>query len=204
MSHFHPCDFRCHRFFDRGWGEAAFEYRWDSTSGVKAEDGLGNPDLEHCFLYELTTYDENEGDSHEGFLYPPDPPFADWKFRNPTDGRTASVGQEYFPATQGWAWDRHKLGGSLVIPKEPKEYRIVALQRYCFHCDLCGTDALIRGNDAEPHPIIRTFAPRSERADLSLPTWRYSLHKHDHSVWMEVNRQGYLADSAGIGFGPVY
>lgn len=203
MSHFHPCNFRYHRFVDRGWGEAAFEYRWDSTSGVKAEDGIGNPDLEHCFLYEMTSYQENEGVYREGFLHPPAPPFVDWKFRVPTDGRTGPVGQECFCATQGWAWDRHKLAGRLIIPERQKAYTIAAIQQYCFHCDLCGMDAVISGSDAGPHRILRTFAPLGENADPLLQTWRYSLHKHCHSVWMNVNRQGYVADSADIGFGPI-
>lgn len=203
MSHFHPCNFRCHRFYDQGWGEAAFEYRWDSTSGVKAEDGVGNPDLHHCFLYELTTYEENEGFYHGGFLHPPSPPFINWQFRDPTDGRSGPVGQECFVATQGWAWDRHKLGGRLLIPQERNSYSIAATQQYRFHCALCGIDTVLSGSDAGPHRIVRTFAFHSEGEDEALQTWRYSLHKHRHTVWMDVNPQGYVADSAGIGFGPM-
>ena len=46
------------RTLDKGWGEMAFEYRWDSSSGRKAQDG-GNPDLSPCSLYEITTYADN-------------------------------------------------------------------------------------------------------------------------------------------------
>jgi hypothetical protein len=202
MSCIHPCNFRLHRFRDRGWGEAAFEYRWDSTSGIKADDGTGCPDLEHCVLYELTTYGDNEGNYRDGIFRPPDPPFADWKFRDPTDGRTAPVGHECFPATQGWAWDRHKLGGRLMIPPEFKAYSITAIQRYCFHCDLCGMEATPSGKNAGPHRITRTFAVQRECIIPVFPTWRYFLRKHGHEVWMDINHQGYVADSAGIGFGP--
>ncbi len=203
-AHPHPCRFRRVRHVDRGWGEIAFEYRWDSTSGSKDAITLENPDLGHCFLYEWTCYDVTGGTEAEGFFFPPDPPFAQWKFRNPTDGRTGPVGGEHFPATQGWAWDRHKLPGRLLLPKETADsYTIRSIQAYRFHCELCGEDAIVPGADAGPHPIVRAFAPQAEAPFASGPrVWRYSLIKHDICAWMDWDLAGYVADSAGLGFGP--
>lgn len=100
-AHLHPCNFHLHRYLDRGWGEIAFEYRWDSTSGEKEPASGQTPDLAHCHLYELTHYSGSGGRSVEGWFYPPDPPFVGWKFRDPTDGRNGPVGLECFPASQG-------------------------------------------------------------------------------------------------------
>jgi hypothetical protein len=200
-SHPHPCNFRLARRFDRGWGEIAFEYRWDSTSGYKDADGLANPDLAHCFLYELTRYEVREGTEREGFFFPPDPPFVRWKFRNPTDGRTEPVGLERFAATQGWAWDRHKLPGRLILPAHSAAvYRILSRQEYRFHCELCGEDAVVPGSDAGPHAIVRTFDLSGTAESGSI--WRYEIVKHGICAWMEWAAEGYVADSASLGFGP--
>jgi hypothetical protein len=196
FSHPHPCGFRLARHFDRGWGEAAFEYRWDSTSGVKVD--LANPDLDDCRIYELIRYESGTGVDEEGWYLPPDPPFNGWRFRNPTDGRTAPVGLECFPATQGWAWDRHKLLGRLTIPPVRREYVIRAVQEYRFTCAICGEDAIVPDPDSGPHEILRTFTPSTDS------TWRYALRKHGTEVWMDIAEPGaaYLDDSAAIGFGP--
>ena len=175
----------------------AFEYRWDSTSGIKNADGIGVPDLEHCALYEMTTYAANVGTWRDGFYFPPDPPFPNWKFRDPTDGRDGPVGLECFPASQGWAWDRHKINGAFVLPTEPQGYAIVAEQRYCFQCEICGADALVDGPNAGPHLLRRSFAPAAQNG-----VWRYVFQKHDAEAWMEIDAAGYVADSARIGFGP--
>jgi hypothetical protein len=202
-SHSHPCNFRLHRHQDRGWGEIAFEYRWDSTSALKAEDALGNPDLSHCFLYELTHYEIESGTLSEGYFIPSCPPFDNWRFRHPTDGRTGPVGCECFAATQGWAWDRHKLGGRLIVPEPTSVYTITAVQEYRFTCELCGVDQIVPGSASGPHLLLRRFAPQTEDQSRStLPVWRYSVSKHDLSSWMDVDRNGYVADSAGTGFGP--
>lgn len=203
LSHPHPCNFRLHRHQDRGWGELAFEYRWDSTSGCKAEDGLGNPDLEHCYLYEMTCYEGNMGRFEDGFYRPCEPPFLAWRFREPTDGRTGPVGYERFVATQGWAWDRHKLGGRLIVPDEAGIFTITAIQQYRFHCERCGADLPVPGSHAGPHALVRRFSLREGvRMEGNLPVWRYELSKHGLSAWMDINMQGYVADSAAIGFGP--
>jgi hypothetical protein len=205
LDHAHPCNFRLGRHQDRGWGELAVEYRWDSTSGLKAEDSMGNPDLSHCFLYELTHYEINNGTLTEGCFLPCCPPFENWRFRHPTDGRTGPVGYECFAATQGWAWDRHKLGGRLLLPDTPSVTTITATQEYRFTCKRCGLDQRVPGPDAGPHHLLRKFAPREERERSSVitsPVWRYSLSKHSLTAWMEIDTNGYVADSAGIGFGP--
>jgi hypothetical protein len=197
LDHSHPCNFHLARHFDRGWGEIAFEYRWESSGGPAQEDG--SLDLAHCLLYEVTTYAGNPGSYADGWYYPPDPPFIGWAFRDPTDGRTGPVGMECFPAAQGWAWDRHKIGGRLRPPADQREYVISALQEYHFHCELCGVDAPVPGPDPGPHEVVRGFRPVSGAAGV----WRYSIAKHGHSAWMAVNEDGrYLNDSAGIGFGP--
>lgn len=197
MDHAHPCGFRLHRRFDRGWGEMAFEYRWDSTSGLKAADGVGNPDLDHCSLYERTTYAGNAGAYADGWYLPPEPPFVGWRFRDPTDGRTGPVGLECFPASQGWAWDRHKVGGRLVVPTDPALLNhIFARQEYRFVCDLCGLDAPVPGPDAGPHPVLRAFGHHHGGV------WRYAFVKHGATAWMDVDARGYVDDSAHIGFGP--
>ena len=193
--HPHPCRFRLHRQRDRGWGEMAFEYRWDSTSGSKADDGLGNFDLAHCALYEFTTYAGNRGTWREGFFLPPDPPFPGWRFRDPTDGRSGPVGAECFLASQGWAWDRHKLGGKFAFPNEPAAFTIQAVQTYRFHCAVCGADEILLG----PHTLTRTFAPQRQE---NTTVWRYAFEKHGLIGWMDWSAAGYVADSAGIGFGP--
>ena len=221
-DHPHPCNFRLHRKFDRGWGELAFEYRWDSTSGVKTEDGIGNPDIAHCLLFELTSYAGNVG-TWEGGSYAPNHPFLDWRFRDPTDGRNAEVGMESFPADQGWAWDRHKLGGRLLTD-EPRAvpHPIIAIQTYYFHCELCGVTSVAPGNHSGPHPILRVYGPCTSPAQLipatksqsqspglsplhsrlSAHAWRYLCQKHGYSAWMDIDSGGFLQDSAGLDFGP--
>jgi hypothetical protein len=205
LNHPHPCNFRLCRHQDRGWGELALEYRWDSTSGLKAEDSVGNPDLSHCFLYEMTHYEANNGTMTEGFFLPSCPPFQNWKFRHPTDGRTGPVGYECFDATQGWAWDRHKLGGRLLLPTTPDLYTITATQEYRFTCRLCGLDRRVPGSASGPHLLLRKFAPREDvaRSSIAPPSvWRYSLSKHNLTAWIDIDANGYIADSASIGFGP--
>lgn len=218
--HPHPCNFRLHRSFDRGWGEMAFEYRWDSTSGLKSEDGIGSPDLSRCFLYEMTTYSDNSGSWEEG-CFIPELPFEGWRFRDPTDGRTGSVGMETFPADQGWAWDRHKLGGKfLTTERRATSHAIIALQSYRYYCEICGLHEKVSGTHAGPHAIARIFAPCAssarlipsfQRADsevaakpsqLSTLAWRYLCRKHNQSAWMEFDEGGFLQDSAGLDFGP--
>jgi hypothetical protein len=185
-DHPHPSDFHLSRWLDRGWGELACEYRWRADSGDVSE-------LDHCRIYELIRY-EQPVDESGGFLAP-NPPFIDWWFRNPTDGRTAPVGLECFPASQGWAWDRHKMLGRLQIPGECEEFEIRGVQEYRFVCDLCGLDERIHGSHSGPHDIVRRFAPTDA-------FWRYSITKHNLTAWMDINTSGYVADSADIGFGP--
>ena len=216
--HSHPCSFRLARVLDRGWGELAFEYRWHSTSGVTDADGIGCPDLAHCSLYEVTSYAGNVGAYAEGYYFPPNPPFVGWKFRDPTDGRTAPVALGCFPASQGWAWDRHKLGGSLRIPRTANEhcFEILARQEYRFQCAICGTDAVVPGSHSGPHDIVRVFAPLEATATLltgdttprlhgdtrTRSLWRYTLRKHHSSAYLDIDVEGYADDSAHIGFGP--
>ena len=221
-DHAHPCNFRLHRRFDRGWGELAFEYRWDSTTGVKAADGVGNPDLSRCFLFEITSYAGNTGE-WEGGNYLPESPFLDWQFRDPTDGRTASVGMESFPADQGWAWDRHKLGGRLLTDeKRAIPHPIIAIQTYRFSCEICGITEIAPGSHSGPHAILRVFGPCASAAQLipisrsganasqlmpkhsrlSSHAWRYLCQKHGFSAWMDMDDEGFLQDSAGLDFGP--
>jgi hypothetical protein len=134
--------------------------------------------------------------------HPPDPPFAGWQLRDPTDGRTGPVGLECFPASQGWAWDRHKLAGALVIPScGPGEYLIVATQSYRYFCDRCGVDETVPGPDAGPHQIVRAFRPaEGTEADV----WRYSITKHGLAAWMGLRARGFVADSAGLNDGPFW
>jgi hypothetical protein len=68
LDHPHPRNFRLARHFDRGWGEIAFKYRWDSDSGLKSDAGCDELDLGHCFLYEVTTYAGNAGSYREGWV----------------------------------------------------------------------------------------------------------------------------------------
>jgi hypothetical protein len=188
VSHPHPCNFHLARWIDRGWGEMACEYRWAAS----ATDLMH---LDHCRVYEVIRYGSAPSD-RAGWHTPPSPPFEGWEFRNPTDGRTARVGLECFSASQGWAWDRHKLLGRLSIPVASCVYTIRGVQEYRYSCSLCGVDAPIPGTHAGPHKINRTFEPASEQE------WRYSLTKHGLTVWMLINSSGYVSDSAGIGFGP--
>jgi hypothetical protein len=204
-EHPHPCNFSLLRHLDRGWGEIAFEYRWDSTSGEKDPASRGTPDLGHCHLYELTRYSGTLGQHVAGWFCPADPPFIGWKFRDPTDGRSGPVGLECFPASQGWAWDRHKIGGPIRVPESgPGEFLIVATQTYRFFCDLCGMDDLLPGSYAGPHEIVRAFR-RAEPVGLSDgEVWRYSITKHGRGVWMDLGPQGFVGDSAGLGYGPYW
>jgi hypothetical protein len=202
-SHPHPCNFRLHRSLDRGWGEIAFEYRWDSTSGEGDTGSLERADLAHCHLYEVTHYSGNKGKYVDGWFYPVDPPFAGWKFRDPTDGRTGPVGLECFPASQGWAWDRHKIGGRIVVPPcGPVEYVISATQMYRFYCDLCGVDEIVPGANGGPHLIVRTLRRKEEAGGAGTEVWRYAIAKHDRRAWMDLGPSGFIGDSAGLGFGP--
>jgi hypothetical protein len=205
ISHPHPCNFSLHRCLDRGWGEIAFEYRWDSTTGVKDTASRRNPDLAHCHLYEFTRYSGPLGRHEDGWFYPADPPFIGWRFRDPTDGRSGPVGMECFPASQGWAWDRHKIGGPIIIPEsDPEEFLIVATQSYRFFCDRCGIDEVVPGPHAGPHEIVRTLR-RVELTGLSDgDVWRYSITKHGQSAWMDLGPQGFVGDSAGLDYGPYW
>jgi hypothetical protein len=199
VPHAHPCDFRLQRHLDRGWGEIAFEYRWGSSSGDADGSGGGVAELAHCHLYEVTHYSGNPGRYADGWFFPMDPPFAGWKFRDPTDGRTGPVGLECFPATQGWAWDRHKIGERLVIPATgPDEHVIVAVQTYRFFCDLCGVDEILPGPHAGPHAIRRVFRRNEEAGEV----WRYSITKHDTCAWMDLGPDGFITDSLGLDYGP--
>lgn len=199
-THPHPGNYRRHRHFDRGWGEIAFEYRWDAL-----DDGGGPADdvsaLGHCHIYEVTSYAGNVGRWADGWFYPPDPPFAGWQLRDPTDGRTGPVGLECFPASQGWAWDRHKLAAALVIPPVDDAYRIIATQSYRFFCDHCGVDAIVPGPDAGPHAIVRAFQPK-EGTDGAV--WRYRITKHGLDAWMDLRADGFVADSVGLTYGPFW
>lgn len=238
-DHPHPINFRLTRVLDRGWGEMAFEYQWDSTTGLKGEDGLTNPDLNCCKLYEMTSYASNAGTYQDGYFHPTSPPFPEWRFRDPTDGRSAPVALGCFAASQGWAWDRHKLGGALIIPPDEVSirdgfyggiYSIKAIQEYRFHCEVCNMDAIVPGKSSGPHSIRRIFAlkdnlsvlqpekPSDNNSDTyseqcvvynasSLPSptrrvWRYMLLKHQSKATMDINENGYVDDSAHIGFGP--
>src|SRR5262249_37182357 len=123
-------------------------------------------------------------------------------FRDPTDGRSGPVGLECFPASQGWAWDRHKLAGALVIPPTVgDEYTIVATQTYRYFCARCEIDAAVPGPDAGPHRIVRTFRPKSGPDGR---IWRYTIRKHGLDAWMDLSLHGFVADSAGLGYGPYW
>jgi hypothetical protein len=197
--HPHPCRFRLHRVLDRGWGEIACEYRWDSSSGIESMDDAGLPDLEHCFLYEFTTYEPVPS----GWFIPPNPPFLGWRFRDPTDGRRGPVGLERFSAAQGWAWDRHKFAGPLTLSHAAGLWSIQAQQRYCFHCEICGCEGDVDGPASGPHSIVRTFQSITTPAEQGAPLrYRYEITKHNQTAWMEIDRSGYVADSARLGFGP--
>ena len=199
----HPCRFRLSRSIDRGWGELAFEYVWDSTSGEREPEGT-LPDLAACFLYEFTTYGGNAGKRDGDRLIPPCPPFDGWTFRDPTDGRIGQVGMERFAASQGWAWDRHKLGGTLLVGLDSARYEIVAMQEYRFHCERCGIEAVVSGPDSGPHPIVRTVSSVSLDKAAPNPIWRYGITKQGVTAWLDWNASGYVGDSAGIGFGPLW
>ncbi len=204
-AHPHPCHFRPDRWRDRGWGEAAFHYVWSSTSGANAESSE-LPDLAHCSLYEIAAYDHNEGRYENGLYFPPSPPFAGWQFRNPTDGRLQIVGGEWMSATLGEAWDRHKIGGPLALPSEPRPYEFTAWQQFWFHCKWCKAEFPL----SEPHPILRRMEPlprdseQKKGPDHRGERWRYSLTKHQNTAWMEWDAEGYSDCSLHVGFPPVF
>ncbi|HLK61594.1 MAG TPA: hypothetical protein VKU00_33915, partial [Chthonomonadaceae bacterium] len=126
------------------------------------------------------------------------PPFLRWVFRDPTDGRTASVGMECFPASNARAWDRHKRAGRLLVPTESiGSFVIQAEQVYWYHCQLCGREEPL----CPPQRIERRFEPVSQTEDGEV-VWRYTLKKHDNQAFLDITRHGYVADSANIGFGP--
>ncbi len=191
----HPCNFRPVQWRDNGWGDMAFCYSWDATVG----DCAG---LERCVLFEVTRYAGSGGRDLDGWYYPPDPPFVGWRFRNPTDGRTAPVGMECFSASIGRAWDRHKRVGRLVVPVDTATgFFISAHQEYWFRCELCGGEERL----CTPHPIERRFVPlglKDGLQDKGLAVWRYSLKKHGFEAYLDMTSNGYVGDSANIGFGP--
>lgn len=195
--HAHPRGFHLVRHIDRGWGEIGFEYRWESSDGSAPDQAGELTSLESCVLYEVTTYAGNDGTFEDGWFIPPDPPFAGWRFRDPTDGRTAEVGMECFVATHGQAWDRHKIGGRLLPPAEEAVFTCTAVQSYRFYCDACGADEVIPGPRGGPHEIVRACAPSPEYG-----CWRYTIEKHGFSAWMDVDEAGFVADSLGLDFGP--
>lgn len=193
-DHAHPCNFRVTRILDRGWGELAILYQWDSSSG-------NLDDLRYCSLFELTHYEGNQGTNKAGFFNPPEPPCMGWSFRTPTDGRTAPIALGCFTATEGWAWDRHKLPGRLlVLANLDFTLRITAVQEYRFHCEWCGIESIVPGAHSGPHPIVREIRDISIQSNAVV--WRYTCTKHHHSASLDLSPEGYVADSAEIGFGP--
>jgi len=201
----HPVNFRLTRVLDRGWGEMACEYSWKSSHGGLGENGAGLPDLEQCSIHEITTYQDVISKSPNGWFTPPDPPFDGWRFRNPTDGRCLIVGLESFSASQGRAWDRHKLAGPLKLPRCPGIWTIEAWQEYRFHCRRCGCEEVIDGPDSGPHIILRTFRDVPDSLDCGCrPAFRYQIAKHGVCAWMDLDESGYIGDSARIGFGPAW
>jgi len=72
--------------------------------------------------------------------------------------------------------------------------------QYRFHRELCGEDAVVPGSDAGPHAIVRAFDLSRTAASGSL--WRYEIVKHGICAWMDWAAEGYVADSAGLGFSP--
>lgn len=195
--HAHPSNYSLVRHIDRGWGELAFEYWWEASDGSPPNEAGELASLSQCLLYEVTTYAGNAGQYVDGWYIPPEPPFAGWKFRDPTDGRTAEVGMECFVATHGDAWDRHKVGGRLLPPVEADAFTITAVQTFRYYCDECGRDEVIPGPRGGPHEIVRTFVP-SPTTGL----WRYTITKHGFEAWMDVDEAGFVTDSLGLDFGP--
>lgn len=169
----------------------AAEYRWSSTTGERGEDG-SLPQLAHCFIFEMTEY-AGTGKTRDGYFLAAPTMLDSWRLRNPTDGRSGPVGLERFSAASGWAWDRHKIPGSICMPPENIDCEIVAVQKYRYHCEACGVEDDLLG----PIRIVRRVIGPD-----SAGVWRYTLSKHGRSVWLEFDAEGYVGDSAGIGFGP--
>jgi hypothetical protein len=77
------------------------------------------------------------------------------------------------------------------------------VQQFRFYCETCHEDFAVPGEHGGPHAIVRSFQPQSGlNEDGESPRWRYAVAKHGATAWMDVNGRGYVADSAGIGFGP--
>lgn len=74
--------------------------------------------------------------------------------------------------------------------------------RIRFHCHLCDCHGELEGPPAGPHSIVRTVRAATRPTGALL--WRYEIRKHEQSAWMEMDHTGYVADSAGTGFGPLW
>lgn len=86
-----PTNFHLVEWWDFGDGELELYYEWDSTSGDWQH-------LDGCLVGEEVIY-PGSGPYYE----PPDPPFDNWEFPNPTYGSV--------DATLGYLWDYHLVGG---------------------------------------------------------------------------------------------
>lgn len=218
--HPHPCNWHRDPDFleDATYGTLKFQYQWDSTSGVKGTDGITNPDLQNCYIYEFVTY-TGDGSDVNGYFIPTNPPYNGWWFRSPTDSRIPPG----TPAQADWgkAQDTHKWGaamypfsafnvplinvmwieggGFIPIGDTDPEWRIEAVQTYRFHCNVCNADMIMPGPDGGTHTIERLYKAVTPFlfCDQDSRVWRYSTKKHGVEAWLDMNRNGFIADSAG-------
>lgn len=156
QPHTHPCNFHLSSYGANSRqlpkGQIQFWYDWDSTSGVKGPDGVSNPDLGHCTIYEIVSYVGNAGSYLPGVYYPPDPPFASWVFNNPTNTSQ--------PATAGRLLDTHVNPGTgnfnVPLYYTYSTWTITGNQQMRYHCSICGADELVPGSETQ-NTITRRF-----------------------------------------------
>lgn len=167
--HHHPTNFRqVGRGVPKIDGSLRFEYRWDSTSGIKAPNGIRNIDLAHIYVGEYVQY-PGSANPFEA----PKPPFdtsTSWVFNNPTispsvDDRNGNAGIDE---------DIHHGNGNFVHPHKAGPFSFTATQKYRFHCDIC-----MGGGQYKDLMTGLTITRRVENltTDFENGPWEYSCHK---------------------------
>ncbi len=178
-AHPHPTNYHQHSGTPYLDGRLEFEYRWDSTSGLKAPDGIGNVDLDHIYVGEYVTYP----DTADPYI-PPDPPFynglnGDWSFSNPTETPNTNVKN----GNAGKLYDTHRGLSGFRNPHKAGPFSFTATQIYRFHCADCMNDGEY---EKLMGPLFITRKVENITADYENGTWEYSVHKAGLTASKEV------------------
>ena len=185
--HPHPINYREYSRQVHPNAVLEFKYRWDSTSGQKAPDGVHNVDLGHIYIGELVKY-PSANDPYN----PSDPPFVfgTWTFNNPTV--TPSIDTRN--GNDGEVADTHWSGGLFRHPHAHGPFSFTAEQKYRFYCSICMNEGEFQ--DLIPQIFI-VRRVENLTTDYENGPWEYTIHKSGlvaskDVVWLEDDPIGLL------------